>query len=541
MSRREPAAPPEIPGLRYLEVLGVGGFADVYRYEQLGRTVAVKVLTADLTHNSQQAFEAEANQMARLSNHPSIVSIYHAGAAADGRSYLVMEVCQPHTLDHRIKARPMPVAKALEITIQIAGAVESAHRMGVLHRDIKPANILFTEFGRAALTDFGISVSTQDGEQGVGVGVSPAWAPPEQVTKGQPMVPASDVYSLAATCWAMLGGRSPMVVPGGDNSNLALMARARTAPVPPLLREDVPEELERVLATAMAKRVDHRYPTALELGRSLQAIHTSLHMPVTPIEVGEDAPDALDPIEPGEGIEAGSTRISSFKVIDPDGVADAAGPGSLTADTAAPTAPALPGPTQASPAGRTAPDFTGPAIPQVEVDSTVVGGLARTTDRGTAPGTAPVDLPEGTAADLTHGQARRRPALVGASLAALGVAGLGLWWALAGGTTDGTTQDVEPTEAAQPADAVGDAVPVPRTVTLAKRGGEVVVRWRNPEPQDGDSFLYRVVDPVDERPLEGPIEASTVTVHAEDGRTCVEVVLRRSNGQTSPGTTGCTS
>ena len=227
------------------------------------RTVAVKVLTAEiLSHNSQQAFEAEANQMARrLSNHPSIVSIYHAGAAPDGRaSFLVMEVCQPLTLDDRIKQRTYPVPKALEITIQIAGAVESAHRMGVLHRDIKPANILFTEFGRAALTDFGISVSTQEGQQGVGVGVSPAWAPPEQVTKGQPMGPGSDVYSLAATCWAMLGGRSPMVVPGATTRTLALMARARNQPVPPLRREDVPESLERVLRTAMAKPLDQRYP-----------------------------------------------------------------------------------------------------------------------------------------------------------------------------------------------------------------------------------------------------------------------------------------
>lgn len=522
MSRRQAAAPPEIPGLRFIEVLGVGGFADVYRFEQLGRTVAVKVLTADLTHNSQQAFEAEANQMARLSNHPSIVSIYHAGAAPDGRSYLVMEVCQPQTLESRIKVRPLTVAKALEITIQIAGAVESAHRMGVLHRDIKPANILFTEFGRAALTDFGISVSTQDGQQGVGVGVSPAWAPPEQVTKGQPMVPASDVYSLAATCWAMLGGRSPMVVPGGDNSNLALMARARNEPVPPLRREDVPEQLERVLVTAMAKRADQRFGSALELGRALQAIQATLHLPMTPIEVGEDPQDDLVADDLGTE-DVGSTRISTFKVIDPDG-APAAPPAPATL---APAPPAYVPPVTAS-APR---DFTGPAIPAPLEDATVLG-------HEPDPAAAPSAGAQDPSAPPPAARTTRTALLAAIGLALVG--GVVAWQLLGGSATEGTTQDVEPTGSSRPADAVGDSVPSPRGLALVRRGDEVVVRWRNPAPEDGDSFLYRVADPSQQRPLEGPVESSPVTVPAEQGRTCVEVMLRRSNGQTSAGATECT-
>ncbi|RYC11058.1 serine/threonine-protein kinase [Nocardioides zhouii] len=523
MSRRTAAAPPEIPGLSFIEPLGVGGFADVYRYEQLGRTVAVKVLTADLSHNSQQAFEAEAKQMARLSNHPSIVSIYHAGAAPDGRSYLVMEVCQPHTLDDRIKTRTYPVPKALEITIQIAGAVESAHRMGVLHRDIKPANILFTEFGRAALTDFGISVSTVDGQQGVGVGVSPAWAPPEQVTKGQPMGPGSDVYSLAATCWAMLGGRSPMVVPGGDNSNLALMARARNEPVPPLRREDVPEALERVLRTAMAKPADERYPSALELGRALQAIQASLHLPVTPIEVGEDAPDLSYADDTGLE-EAGSTRISTFKVIDPDG----APPPAFEPPIAPPRPPVSPG--AAGP--RT--DFTGPAIPAPVADATVVGQHLDATITPAAGKSAPAQDGGGDERPAS------RAALVvgGLAVAALVAAAVG-WQALAGDTA-GTTQDTQVQESSEPADAIGDEIPSPQRVRLAQRGQRVEVTWQNPDPQDGDSFLYRVADPSRERPFAGPVADGPVTVPAQPGRTCVEVVLRRSNGQASVGTTECT-
>ena len=522
MSRRAAAAPPEIPGLRFLEHLGVGGFADVYRYEQLGRSVAVKVLTADLSHNSQQAFEAEANQMARLSNHPSIVSIYHAGAAPDGRSYLVMEVCQPRTLDDRIKSRTYPVAKALEITIQIAGAVESAHRMGVLHRDIKPANILFTEFGRAALTDFGISVSTQEGQQGVGVGVSPGWAPPEQVTKGQPMGPGSDVYSLAATCWAMLGGRSPMIVPGGDNSNLALMARARNEPVPPLRREDVPESLERVLRTAMAKPADQRYPSALELGRALQAIQTSLHLPVTPIEVGDDTPDDMAYVDETGVEDAASTRISTFKVIDPEGMPT---PGPAY-DTPAPQATPRPG--SAGRAVAAQPDFTGPAIPTPATDATVIG-------QHLEPGVSAAEEPPDVAlADVPGSRGR---VLVGSAVVIGLVAALIGWRALAGDA--GTTQNTEVQQSSEPADAIGSAVPTPKKVTLTRSGKRVEISWQNPDPEEGDSFLYRVADPSRVRPFAGPVADGPVTVPAQPGRTCVEVVLRRSNGLASVGTTEC--
>ncbi len=518
--RRQHATPPEIPGLRFIETLGMGGFADVYRYEQLGRSVAVKVLTADLSYNTQQAFEAEANQMARLSNHPSIVSIYHAGAAPDGRSYLVMEVCQARTLDDRFKSRPYAPAKALEITVQIAGAVESAHRVGVLHRDIKPANILFTEFGRAALTDFGISVSTQEGEQGGGVGVSPAWAPPEQVTTGQPMGPYSDVYSLAATCWAMLAGRSPMIVPGGDNSTLALMARTRNGAIPPLRREDVPEALERVLRTALAKSPDQRYSSALEFGRALQAIQTTLHLPVTPIEVGEDDPDDGAWVDETTG-GLGSTRISSFHVIDPDASAPVPAPRGFVSP---------PWPDAGHTVPRARDHVAGPAIASVVAEETVLGADAHHSVVPTSGKAAPTDQPP---------RSRRALPLVVGGMVVVALASI-LGWRLMGGSPSGTTVDVAVRESSEPADAIGDTIPAPRDLVLEVRGKRVEVTWRNPSPQKGDSFLYRIADPQSERPFEGPVESASVTLPKEPGRTCVEVVLRRSNGQVSSGTTECT-
>ncbi len=160
MNKRATTNPPELAGFRYLAPIGQpGGFADVYRYEQLAarRSVAVKVLRRDLGSTSSQHFQREADLMAQLSNHPSIVTIYTAGVADDARPYLVMELCQKDHLGTQIKNQALAVNRALETAIQIAGAVETAHRLGILHRDIKPANILFTEFGRASLTDFGIS------------------------------------------------------------------------------------------------------------------------------------------------------------------------------------------------------------------------------------------------------------------------------------------------------------------------------------------------------------------------------------------------
>ena len=162
---RAPSTPPLLDGYEYIGVLGTGGFADVFQYRQLRprREVAVKVMLRGLGADTQRQFEDEANVMAMLSSHPSIVSIHSAGVAPDGRPYLVMESCHPRHLGTRLRNHALPLGRALEVAVQIAGAVESAHRLGVLHRDIKPANILFTDFGRPALTDFGISVADGGG------------------------------------------------------------------------------------------------------------------------------------------------------------------------------------------------------------------------------------------------------------------------------------------------------------------------------------------------------------------------------------------
>ncbi len=305
MSARPVSTPPDIPGYRHIDLLGMGGFADVFLYEQRsmgGRKVAVKVLLQGLRSDTQLAFEDEARAMARLSNHPSIVSVFDAGQTPDGRAYLVMEHCPGAHLGSQVKNRPLNLAKALEVAIQVAGAVETAHAAGIVHRDIKPANILFTEFNRPALTDFGISASTTS-NQGKAVGVSVPWAPPEQLAAGSQTGVTGDVYSLGATLYTALAGHPPFWKAQGPNDNMSMSSRIVNDLLPPIHRDEAPPSLQRVLEVAMAKRPSQRYPTALEFARALQQVQLELRLPVTAADVRAE----LAQVDVDDETEAGGT------------------------------------------------------------------------------------------------------------------------------------------------------------------------------------------------------------------------------------------
>ena len=515
MSARPPAAPPDIPGFRYLELLGRGGFADVFGYEQLGlgRRVAVKVMLEGITSDSQALFESEANVMAQLSNHPSIVSIYQAGAAPDGRPFLVMEYCPPPHLATRMRNRPLPVGKALEVGVQIAGAAESAHRIGVLHRDIKPPNILFTEFGRPALTDFGISVTAQ--QEGGGVnGLSVAWAPPEQIEGDRPTDASADVYSLAATVWASLVGHGPFVRRGERNDDWTVTRRVRQERVPRTRREDVPVELERVLATAMGKRPEQRYATAMEFARALQQVQAQQRMSVTPIDVREEQATVT------RQIVEGGTRVSSFVVIDPEAPARH---DSRSRPSAAPTERvSAPSDSGSVPTGAGDPP-EGVELPwgvHDEGDTVVRRGAG-----DEPPDPSPTPGPER--------RARRMLGLLAAAIAlvALGVAAVIAVPRLADRAPGPGGPSSDPTRSANPQDPLGEVVPAPQEVRVRIRGGRAVVRWTNPEPRPRDSFLVQVRDV----PLPPPerVDGRRLVVPATAGRTCVEVSLVRENGRAS--------
>ncbi|GEP36564.1 hypothetical protein NPS01_02270 [Nocardioides psychrotolerans] len=315
---------PQIPGYTYLEHLGRGGFADVYLYEQEWprQRVAVKVVRSDvpLTDREKSLFTAEANAMAQLSDHPYIVSVITAGvteASSGGRPYLVMRYCPPPDLGVRVRTAPMQVADTISTAVKLASAVETAHRSGIIHRDIKPSNVLVTTYSEPALSDFGIAGRVADIAGESEVRISFPWSPPELLDGRSNGSVTSDVYSLGATIWNLLTGRSPFAIPGGDNSPRGLSARILHAPPPLTRRPDVPASLERLLQQCLAKQPEHRPQSALELARALQRIETEAGYARTPIAVEGDrpAPGVLPPVSD----DPDTTHVRPMTVISSSG------------------------------------------------------------------------------------------------------------------------------------------------------------------------------------------------------------------------------
>src|SRR6185437_81193 len=266
---------PPIDGLSFVDHLGTGGYSDVYLYEQRRprMRVAVKVLNdARLSDAELAQFAAEAETMAELADHPFIVQVFSTGTTGDGRPYLVMKYYPPPNLGRRVATQRMSVADVLRTGIQIASAVETAHRVGILHRDIKPANILISQYGEPGLADFGIAGKAADSDGEEDLGVSIPWSPPEILSGASNGSVASDVYSLAATLWHLLAGRSPHEAAGGDNSPRALMGRILRSAPPATGRADAPASLDRLLQQSMARSPQLRPASALEFAQLLQGI-----------------------------------------------------------------------------------------------------------------------------------------------------------------------------------------------------------------------------------------------------------------------------
>jgi hypothetical protein len=234
--------------------------------------------------------------MAELADHPNIVQVFRSDVTGDGRPYLVMKYYPQRNMAVRARLETFSVPEVLEIGVRVACAVETAHRAGILHRDIKPANILTSQYGEPGLTDFGIATTGAEIDADM-EGLSIPWSPPEVVFGVSQGDRTADVYSLGATLWHLLAGRSPFEDPGGDNSSGAMMRRIRESPPPRTGRADTPASLERLLAQAMAKAPQDRPTSALQVARALQAIETEQHWNPTPL-VLLDASDGNPPDEP---------------------------------------------------------------------------------------------------------------------------------------------------------------------------------------------------------------------------------------------------
>lgn len=279
---------PHISGFNYVRPLGSGGFAHVYQYEQdmPRRVVAIKVLKDGVAdEHGRAAFDAEADAMARLSSHPSIVSIYMASVSSDGHPFIAMEYC-PESFRTRSKGAVVPLAEVLDAGVRLAGALETAHQSGVLHRDIKPSNVLRATTGRPLLADFGIvSMRGQMRGEYTDRAMSMPWAAPEVVTGVTSGTIASEIWALGATLYTFAAGQPPFgraTKKGTDRELVSRISRAKYTPVPGAQGY---EAFDSVMARAVAKDPAQRFASMHELGLAMQQLQRHYGLDVTPLDV----------------------------------------------------------------------------------------------------------------------------------------------------------------------------------------------------------------------------------------------------------------
>lgn len=261
-------------GLADAHEIGRGGFGVVYRCQQLSldRTVAVKVLTHDLDEENQTRFFREQRAMGRLTGHPNIVNVLQVEATGSGHPLIVMPYHPLGSLDSLIRrSGPLPVEQVLRLGVKMAGAIESAHRLGILHRDVKPANILLSSYGEPALTDFGIAHIAGGFETAAGVVIaSPAFTAPE-ILEGKPPTPMSDIYSLGATLFCALTGHAAFERRSGEQI-VAQFVRISSQRIPNLRERGIPEDLAAAIEHAMSHEPDDRPRRADVFGDALRQI-----------------------------------------------------------------------------------------------------------------------------------------------------------------------------------------------------------------------------------------------------------------------------
>ncbi len=325
MAQADPAMPREFGRYRLHGLLGHGGMGDVYEALDVekNRIVALKVLAAHFSRD--QAFRARFRREARAAasvEEPHVIPIHDWGEI-DGNLYIDMRLVRGQTLQHLIDVGPLPPARAVAITAQIAAALDAAHAAGLVHRDVKPQNVIVTATDFVYLLDFGIAHARNDTHltmTGQWIG-SLDYMAPERFGVDPP-TPAVDIYALTCVLYQMLTGAKPF--PGDTLQQLMAAHLNAVPPRPSMSSQPLPAALDAVVACGMAKNPRYRYPTATALAAAATA---ALRPQPTHVEAGWSDPalmqpapvpvshDKANPILIAAGIVAGLVVVALVGVV----------------------------------------------------------------------------------------------------------------------------------------------------------------------------------------------------------------------------------
>ena len=266
--------------------IGTGGMGEVYLAQdsRLGRKVALKMLPEYFTRDDDRVrrFQQEARAASAL-NHPNILTIYEIGHI-DSRHFIATEFIEGETLRERMAKTQMKVGEVLDVATQVAWALSAAHQAGITHRDIKPGNIMLRPDGVVKVLDFGLAKLTEhkgddleaatlvNTKQGIVMGTA-HYMSPEQA-RGLKVDARSDIFSLGVVLYEMLTGR----VPFGGQTMTDVLASILMLEPPSLSQSapEAPEELQRIVHSALCKNKEERYRTTGELLIELQALKREL-------------------------------------------------------------------------------------------------------------------------------------------------------------------------------------------------------------------------------------------------------------------------
>ena len=291
-------------------LLGGAGMAKVLLAHDriLDRDVALKVLNEQYAEDREfvERFRREATSVATL-NHHNVVQVYDQGRSEDGRYYIAMEYVPGGTLKERIdREGTLDPNEAARVASQVAEALQGAHERGIVHRDVKPQNVLLTAAGDVKVADFGIAraaSATAISRTSIVLGTA-KYMSPEQAM-GEPVGPASDLYSLGVVLYEMLTGEAPF----GAESPVALAMKHVTESPRPLreLNPMVSEEMDALVMRLLAKKPEDRYGSAAELAEDLRRAREGLPLAfVGAAERAETVPTPAVPVAPVPGSPGGA-------------------------------------------------------------------------------------------------------------------------------------------------------------------------------------------------------------------------------------------